>query len=341
MKTRVEALPEQLRRGLATLYYVSGDEPFQRDQACEWIRRAAHQQGYTERQVLHVERGFDWQWVLRASDNLCLFAERKIVELRLGATKPNAEAGKVLQHLVTNPLADTLVLIVGDKLEAAQQRSAWFSAIEQQGVVVQVWPLEANRLIPWLVQRLKHRGMQAQPQALQQLADHVEGNLLAAEQEIEKLFLVWGAVTLTAEQVCAAVADSARFDLFSLSDEALGGDGARATRILFGLKSEGVDPVLILWALAREVRTLARLAEHQAKGDTVEQILTHESIWEKRKPLLRAALKRTKVTDWQGYLCQCAHVDRVIKGQASGRAWDELLKLTLGLAGVPALRFTG
>lgn len=341
MKLRYETLAEHLGKTLAPVYYISGDEPFQLGQACDLIRRAAQQQGYSERQVFHAERGFDWQRLTQASDNLSLFAERKLIDLRLAASKPNAEASAVLQRYLARPPADMVLLLSGDKVEAAQQKSAWFSAIDNTGVILQVWPIEAARLPAWITQRLRQRGLQASADAVQFLADQVEGNLLAADQEIEKLTLLYGSGTLTLEQMQSAVADSARFDIFSLVDEALRGQPARATRMLYGLQAEGMDPVLILWALAREIRALAQMAEIFNQGGSIDQAMAKHWVWDKRKPLVRQALQRGKLIVWRQLLARCAQVDRLIKGMGTGKVWNELLELTVAVAGKPSLRNAG
>ncbi len=341
MKLRYETLAEHLSKTLAPVYYISGDEPFQLGQACDLIRRTAQQQGYSERQVFHAERGFDWQRLTQASDNLSLFAERKVIDLRLAASKPNAEASTVLQRYLARPPADTVLLISGDKVEAAQQKSAWFSAIDNTGVILQVWPIEAARLPAWITQRLRQRDLHASADAVQFLADQVEGNLLAADQEIEKLTLLYGSGTLTLEQMQSAVADSARFDVFSLVDEALRGQPARATRMLYGLQAEGMDPVLILWALAREIRALAQMAEIFNQGSSIDQAMAKHWVWDKRKPLVRQALQRGKLIVWRRLLARCAQVDRLIKGMGTGKVWNELLELTVTVAGKPSLRNAG
>lgn len=337
MKTKVDSLERLLERSLAPIYYVTGDEPFQLNQACDLIRQAAVRQGYTERQIYHVERGFDWQYLQQSSDNLSLFAQRKLLELRLGSSKPAAEGSTVLQHLASSPVDDTVVLVCGDKLDTAQQRSAWFTAIEAQGVVVQVWPVAAAQLPGWLQQRMQLRGLDADRDALQVLADKVEGNLLAADQEIEKLALLFGKGKLTVEQLRGAIADSSRFDIYSLADEALRGDAERTVRMVFGLQSEGTEPLLVLWALTREIRSLTQMAQAQANGQ-LDAAMARERVWDKRKPLVRAALQRGKAVQWQRLLKQCARLDRLAKGQGSGKIWNELLELALKVAGKPCLR---
>jgi len=337
VKLRLEALTTQLGKSLAPVYWVSGDEPFQLDQACNTIRKAALQQGYSERQVYHAERGFAWEQLQQSADSLSLFAERKLIELRLPSAKPGKEGAKALQDYVARLPQDTILLIVTGKLEAATQKTKWFKAVEQAGALVQIWPLDTGRLPQWLAQRLKVRDMSASPDAIKLLADRVEGNLLAADQEIEKLLLLYGTGQIGVEQVQAAVADSARFDLFSFIDEALAGEPARVSRMLFGLRSEGAEPVLILWALAREARSLAQMAHAQQKGEAIERVMASHFVWDKRKPLVRKALQRSTATRFTDIVKRCHIVDKIIKGRGAGRVWDELLELALQMAGRPTI----
>lgn len=337
MRLRFESLSSHINKPLLPIYWVSGDEPFQLDEACRLLRQAAVQQGYSERQVYHVDRSFDWSELRLGADSLSLFAERKLIELRLPSGKPGTDGSKALQAYAENPPEDTLLLIISGKLESAAQKSKWFNAVDKAGAVLQVWPIEPTRLPQWVGQRLQHRGLQASTEAVRLLCERSEGNLLAADQELEKLLLLYGPGKLDTAQVQAAVTDSARFDVFSLVDEALQGHTDRVCRVLFGLRGEGVEPVLVLWALERELRSLATIARVAAGGTAVDQVMATQRVWEKRKPLIRKALSRGQPELWERLLTRCGHLDRMIKGQETGRVWDELLELGLSVAGRPAL----
>jgi DNA polymerase-3 subunit delta len=337
MRLRFESLASHVQQPLLPIYWVSGDEPFQVDEACKLLRQAAQQQGYSERQVYHVERGFNWEQLRQSADSLSLFAERKLIELRLPSGKPGTDGSKALQAYASAAPTDTLLLIISGKLESAAQKSKWFTAVETAGAWLQIWPIETARLSQWIAQRMKLRNMQASPEALRLLSERIEGNLLAADQELEKLLLLYGPGTLDVPQVQAAVTDSARFDVFGFVDEALNGNHERLSRILFGLRAEGVDPVLVLWALAREIRGLAQMARSSAGGVSTDQAMAALRVWEKRKPLIRKALSRTRAREWEHLLIRCGRLDRLIKGQGTGRVWDELLELALSVAGRPAL----
>jgi DNA polymerase-3 subunit delta len=337
MRLRFESLTSHVQQALLPIYWVSGDEPFQLDEACKLLRQAALQQGYSERQVYHVERGFNWEQLRQSADSLSLFAERKVIELRMPSAKPGSDGSKALQEYAAHAPADTLLLIVSGKLEPAAQKSKWFTAVEAAGAWLQIWPIETARLPQWLAQRMQGRGLQATPEALRLLSECSEGNLLAADQELEKLLLLYGPGTLDLAKVQAAVTDSARFDIFGFVDEALAGHHDRLARVLFGLRAEGVEAVLVLWALAREIRGLAQMARSCASGAGPDQAMAAMRVWEKRKPLIRKALSRGDAVRWEQLLNRCGHLDRMIKGQETGRVWDELLELALGVAGRPAI----
>jgi len=334
MRLRAEDLRTHLGKNLLPIYLVTGDEPLQVNEAVDAIRAAARAQGFSEREVLDVESGFDWSSLAAASDSLSLFAERKLIELRLPSAKPGDAGSKALAAYAAQPPQDNLLLIRCGKLEKQQQSSKWFKALDSAGAILQVWPVEPRQLPRWISQRLQAHGLKPSPEAAQLLAERVEGNMLAAAQEVEKLALLYGEGELDAEAVRAAVADSARYDVFELADAALGGDALRCARVLEGLRGEGEQPVLILWALVREIRTLALIAAEQARGVPLESLLQQYRVWDKRKPLYQSALQRHNLRRWRVLLRRAARLDRVAKGAEPGNPWDELLQLGLLIAGV-------
>jgi len=334
MRLRSDQLAAHLAKPLLPIYLVSGDEPLQLNEATDVLRAAARAQGYSEREVLQVEAGFDWGALAAAGSNLSLFAERRLIELRMPSGKPGDAGSKALCAYAAAATPDNLLLISCGKLDKQQQKSKWFTALESAGAVIQIWPVEPSALPGWIRQRLQGRGLQPTAEAAQLLAERVEGNLLAAAQEVEKLALLYGGGGLDAEQVRSAVADSARYDVFELADTALAGDGARCARVLEGLRGEGDDPVLILWALVREVRALAQVAAGQAAGTPLETLFQQHKVWDKRKPLYQAALKRHNLRRWRALLRRAARLDRICKGAEPGNPWDELLQFSLLMAGV-------
>ncbi len=335
---RAEQLAAHLKQPLAAVYFIYGDETLLVNECADAIRSAARTQGYADRQVFTVESGFDWNSLLAASDSLSLFAERRILELRLPTGKPGKEGARVLREYTDRLPDDTLLLIVSAKLEAAARRSKWVQALDQAGISLPVWPVETAQLPAWIDRRLRTRGMQASRDALQLIAERVEGNLLAAAQEVEKLYLLHGDGHLDLDTVEELVTDSARYDVFGLVDAALAGEAVHAQRMLSGLRAEGVEPVLVLWALSREIRSLTTMARQLQTGSSLSQVLAAQRVWDKRKPQVGAALKRIRGRQWWQLLQTCSRIDRIVKGRAAGSAWDELLQLTLHLSGVQILK---
>lgn len=334
VRLRAEQLSSHVGRSLAPVYLVTGDEPLQVGEACDLIRAAVRAQGPAERILFQAATGFDWSALTACVQHMSLFSERKLIELRLPTGKPGEAGAAALVHYAAQPASDTVLLVICPKLDAATQKSKWVSALDAAGVLVQIWPVEARQLPEWISRRLATRGLKADKEAIALLAERVEGNLLACAQDIEKLYLLHGDGQVDAAAVAEAVADNARFDVYALVDSALAGDAARSTRILDGLRAEGVEPVLVLWALAREVRALSRMAYDCSQGAAVDQVLASHRVWEKRKALVRAGLMRHKVRVWQHLLLLAARIERISKGAHAGNAWDELLKLALGIGGV-------
>ena len=334
MKLRFEQLSEHLQQGLRPIYLLSGDEPLQLGEAADAIRAQARAQGFAEREVMHVEAGFDWNALAAASDTLSLFAEQRLIDLRLPSGKPGKEGGAALAEYAANPPQDTVLLITSGKLDKNAAKAKWYKALDSAGVTLQVWPVEANQLPRWVGQRMRARGLSASPEAAQLLAERVEGNLLAAAQEIEKLLLLYGESSVDAEMVEQGVADSARYDIFELVDTALLGDAPRVARIMEGLHGEGVEPILILWALVREIRALEEMAYEVEHGVSVESVMKSRWVWQKRQPAVRAGLKRHNQRRWSQLLRRSVRIDRMVKGAEPGNPRDELLQLSLLMAGV-------
>jgi len=329
MKVRPDQLERQLQKELAAIYFISGDEPLQVMEAADRVRANARERDYTEREVLDVDAQFDWNLLLDAGNSMSLFAEKRILELRLPTGKPGKIGSQVLQEYALRPAEDTVLIISSAKLEGSSKNTKWFKTLDQQGIIIQCWPVSSDQLPGWINQRLQSKGISADREAIQLLADRVEGNLLAAAQEVDKLFLLHGASKLNFEQVASAVADSARYNIYDLVDSALQGDVCRTSRIIGGLKNEGVEPVLMLWALSREVRMITQISEANISADAV---MTKLRIWDNRKGLIRKALSRHSAAKWKMFLKRCAKIDKVIKGVEDGRAWDELLMLSTQIA---------
>ncbi|MGH8398675.1 MAG: DNA polymerase III subunit delta [Gammaproteobacteria bacterium] len=330
MKLATDRLEAHLKSTLAPVYLVAGDEPLQREEAADAIRAAARARDYADREMFFAERGFDWNQLRTAGASLSLFTSKRILEVRLPTGKPGDEGAEALSAFAKDPAPDTLLLVISAKLERGGGR--WAEALEKVGVLVSVWPVEPKNLAGWLGRRMQSRGLQPTAEAVALMAARVEGNLLAAAQEVEKLLLLHGPGPVDVSAAREAVADSARYDPYALVDAALAGDAQRTAHILKGLEEEGTEPTYILWALTREIRGLAGMAWEIQSGAPVQRVLAH--VWEKRRPAIQKALNRCRPQDWQRLLSSLARADRVLKGQAPGRAWDELLNLSESLAGL-------
>jgi DNA polymerase-3 subunit delta len=335
MKLRSEQLATALQKHLGPVYLLSGDEPFQLEEAADLIRKTARSRGFLDRELFFADGAFDWSTLAESCVTSSLFAERRILDVRLVQSGLTKEAAKTVTDYLSNPADDVLLMISAGKLSAADQKSRWFQAIDRTGIIVQFWPLEGAKLLDWLDQRMNGKGMLADRSGLEILAARVEGNLLAAAQEIDKLFVLYGMGKIEDEMIRGAVADSARYDVFDLSEAALDGDGARVYRVLAGLRQEGVAPAVTLWALTREVRLLINLVARRARGESVEQAFSQQRIWNSRRDALMRALQRLTRPQLHEALVLSAAADRIVKGAQPGEPWNAVLTVCLQLAGMP------
>ena len=333
MRIHPERLETQLRERLLPVYLVSGDEPLQVGECCDAIRAAARAAGHATREVLEAGSAFDWQQLTAEAAALSLFADRRLFDLRIPSGKPGTEGGRALLAYCADPPPDALLLISLPRIDRQQQGSKWFKAIDTIGAIVQVWPVEPHRLPAWVEQRLRQAGVAPTREAVELLAERVEGNLLAARQEIEKLLLLHGAGPLDVEQLNASVTDSARFDPFDLVDSALRGDPARCLHILSGLRSEGVPPARVLWALHREIRQLARISADVARGASPEQAVQRAKVFARRVGLVRQGATRLRAAQWLKLLDHCLGVDHAIKGLSPESPWLLLEAIALTMCG--------
>lgn len=322
MKIPANNLSRHLERNLLPCYLVAGDELLLVQEALDEIRRAARQAGFDSRD-LHVQmQGFNWQELAAAGNNLSLFAEKRIVELRLPTGKPGRDGGAAIAELAAQAGDELLFLISAAKIDKRTAASKWVKSIEGKGALVQVWPVGLRDLPTWIAARMKKLGLQPDREAVRIVADRVEGNLLAAQQEIEKLRLLLGEGAVTADDVNKAVVDSSRYDVYQLVDAALGGDPKRALRILSGVRAEGVDAVVVIWALTRELRVLARLQASVEAGENLGSALQKARVWKSRENLFRACISRHRASDFYRLIQAGQRADAVAKGQAAGDKWQ-------------------
>jgi DNA polymerase-3 subunit delta len=331
MQLRSEQLEGHLARNLSPVYAIHGDEPLLALEAADAVRAAARKRGFTDREVFEPGRHFDWSELEHALGSLSLFGGKKIVELRLSTGKPGTQGGAAIARHCERPSAEVLLLVSVPRLDRATQGSAWFGALARAGVVVDVYPVDRPRLPAWIAERLARQRQKAPREALELLADRVEGNLLAAHQEVQKLALLAPEGEVGLDALREAVANVARYDAYSASEAMLEADAARFVRIIDGLRGEGEAPTLVLWVLSEELFALARVQAGVAAGRPVDELLRENRVWGTRLRPMKAAAGRVAPAAINRALAHAARIDRAIKGVGAGEPWDELVKLGLEL----------
>ena len=350
MQLALPQLQAHLQKGLRSLYTLHGDEALLVQEAADAIRAAARQQGYTERSV-HVVSGahFDWSEVLAAGGSMSLFAERQILEIRLPTGKPGKEGSPMIQQLAQSAEGNdsTLTLFILPRLDGPTKKGAWFGALEQFGVSLQIDSLDRAQLPQWIAQRLKLQNQsvvagQEGQNCLQFFADRVEGNLLAAHQEIQKLGLLYPAGELSQAQVESAVLNVARYDVFKLSEAVLGGQVARVQRMLDGLQAEGEAAVLVHYALAEDIRALKRVKDAMAEGRPLPMALREQRIWGLREKLFERVLPKLSSARLAQLLQNAHQVDGIVKGLKVADwptdPWQALQRLALRVSAACAIK---
>ncbi|MFM8247108.1 MAG: DNA polymerase III subunit delta [Burkholderiaceae bacterium] len=340
MQVRADALDAHLEKSLAPLYVISSDEQLLLLEAADRIRARARAAGFSEREVLVAERYFKWGELQSVQQSMSLFGDRKLIELRIPSGKPGKEGAQALQDYAAGctdaEAGDTLTLITLPKLDWATQKSAWVGALQRQAIYIEIANIERAQLATWIGQRLASQGQSADKHALEFMVDRVEGNLLAAHQEIRKLALLYPEGRLSLDQIQDAVLNVARYDVFKLSEAMLSGDVGRVARMLDGLKGEGEALPLVLWSVSEEIRTLLKLKIGSDEGRPLATMMKEYRIWGPRERLMGPALTRLKLSVLRDALGKAAQVDRMIKGlrakDFAGDAWDALLQLALVVA---------
>ena len=336
----------QQNKNTPSVFLLTGDEPYQLMEAADAVRNYAQQAGYSERDILHADNTFKWGELTGVSNSLSLFSEKKIIDLRIEMKTPGKAGSQAIREYMEYLPQDKILLIQVPKLATAARNAVWVKAIDKQGVVVQIWDLSAPQTMAWINKKMREFGMRATPDAVRLLTERVEGNLLAAFQEINKLKLLCQENTddaqqteilIDEEQVLAAVSDSSRFSIFDLSNAIMDGDLARIQHIHHNLKEEGVPIQLILWTLSDLSRQLYKASFQIRNGMNASQVVA-KMPRPKQQPFQRA-LQRMQGTDWSSILQKNSQIDRLSKGQGEiankglGRVWSELLELALMLAG--------
>ncbi len=339
MRLRPEGLERHLQGPtLAPIYFVSGDEPLQKLECIDQIRNAARAKGYDERLVFDVDGPFDWNAINQAASNLSLFAKQRIIELRMATPKPGNEGSRVLLKYTEQLNKDNLLIISADKIDQKTQNNKWVKAVEKAGILIQIWPINSAQLPGWIRKRAQTKHKRITPEAAKFIALRVEGNLLAARQEIEKLALLIHKDDIDIEDVMNAVADSARFNVFDMIESACLGDIDRTLIMLNGLKNEGIEPMALFGILMWELRRLCTIAHQHEAGTDIEHLFRSNRIWEQKKRSLNVVLQRHSCNSLDALLNYCATIDKTLKSTHKLQAWDQFHAVFLAIAGINTTR---
>jgi DNA polymerase-3 subunit delta len=334
MRLAQAQLESHLKQGLQALYVLTGDEPLSQRECLDAIRASARAQGFDERTSLTVERNFNWQQLQNYGQSISLFASRRLLELSIPSGKPGVDGGKALQALAAKTLPDTTVVIILPTLERDAKNSAWFHALETQAQTITLNEVDATNLPKWIANRLAQQGQHASTLTLEFLAHQVEGNLLAANQEVQKLGLLYPQGELSDETVREAVLNVSRYDAFQLGEAVLQGDAERTVRILQGLQDEGENAVAVMNPLMWVLRPLVRIKQAEMRGENINNAMTSARIYGDRQALVKRALSRLSLRQLEAALQKLADIDRTAKGVMLGDAWLEISRLCFGLARV-------
>lgn len=325
------------QQGLSPIYIVAGDEPLLHMEACDTVRAAVRNHGIDERDILQVENGFSWQQLLESANSMSLFAEHKLIELRLGTQSPGQEGGKVLTAYAQQARdSGNILLLSAGRFDYKTQQTQWFKALSTHGVFVPVWPVDYSRLPYWIRQRAQRYELNLGNDAAALMAARYEGNLLAADQALGRMQLMLPPRTqLSAEMIEQHADNGARFDVFTLSDAWLGGERERSFRILEGLRGEGVEAPIVLWSITRELRTLLSVLQHMDQGQHFDQACKSQRpmIPERRRPLYQKAVSRLPHARLNKMLLFSQRLDLAIKGAVALPLWDALHDIVLTLSG--------
>lgn len=338
MRILAQDLSAHLKRGLASCYFVFGDEPLQQSESVDVIRLTAKQQGYTEREFFQITPNFEWDSLFSSVNTPSLFAEKRLIECALEEGKMGKSMLDTLAKLAHLPNDQSMLFLVSatSKIDFKMQQSKEFLALEQKSMTVCARALSAKETLIWIEKRLSTAGFKTTPSVIQTLFDRTEGNLLAARHVIEILQLCVDSQkisVLSIEDICAIIDTNARFTIYDLVDASLAASVERTSRIFSSLKNEGIDPILVLWAITREVRTIAMLFSKTNNQPVSNALLNQQGIWKSRESLIKNFMNRFTLASLQKILLQSKKIDDIIKNRMPGSAWDSLFAICLTLAG--------
>ena len=334
MRLKAEQLPGHLSSpALLPVYYLSGDEPLQLQEAGDRVRARARALGYDERIVLEADSGFDWDSLYEAGANLSLFSSKRIIELRLGSQKPGRDGGAALIDYAAGHSPDNLLLLTSGRIDRRTQQAKWFKALDQCGCCVQVWPIGAAQLPGWIMARCRQKEKQISREAAALIAQRVEGNLLAARQELDKLALTLDQGHIDSSDVMNMVVDSARYDVFDLIENVFLGNPERISGMLRGLKNEGVEPLNIYGALMWGFRRASSVAHEIARGGSKEQVYSRYRVMDRQRKGITMLIKRFSPDRLSALLVEALDIDKALKGVVAADGWQRLENFMFALAG--------
>ena len=333
MQLKPEQLPEHCKQPPHWLYLISGDEALLQQEVCDQLRACCRTQGVSERELFTVDTGFKWQSLIDANNNLSLFGDRKLIEVRMNSAKFDDQAKKVLQEYAANPNPDNVVMLIVPKLDKKQLSTKWMKTLEQAGVLIQTWPVKLQQMPQWIRQRMVAKGLQPTPDAVEHLAERVEGNLLAAQQEIEKLLLLQGTGAITAEDIQHSVDFHARYSVFDWVDEAIKGNYQHALTMLQQLQQSGMEPSILIWAIGKELRDLSTMAQQVREGRSVMEVMKQQRVWSSRQGAVKHALESIRPAVLKRCLIETGHIDQAMKGLLKADPWLGFSNIILWLSG--------
>ena len=332
MKLHAEKLSSHLQNNLAPCYLVSGDEHLLVEEALDQIRAAARERGFDSRESFVALANFNWTQLAAVASNMSLFADKRIVEVRLPTGKPGREGSAAICEFVDNLSPEFVLIVVAPRLTNSNKNSKWVKTLSANGDHLPIWDVDLRELPRWISTRMRAAGLKPDRDAVRMIADRVEGNLLAANQEIEKLRIILGEGAVTGEDVAKAVANNSRYDVYKLVDAAVVGNAKRAMKILNGLRGEGVAPVIMTWALTQELRVLAMLSDSVRNKVDLGAAMQKQRVWNNRQAMVRACIGRHQQTDLYRLLKAIGRADAAAKGQADGDPWQLGADIVLGLS---------